>query len=145
MTGTDPAYAAGTSDPAADRAASTGLGELLGGVTRDISTLFRQEVELAKAEITETAKKAGKGAGRFGGAGAAGYFFLLFLSAAAAVGLGYLIGFGWSTLIVGVVYGVVALVLFLRGRAEFKTLQGAPRTVESLGKIPETLKPGGRA
>ena len=41
-------------DPAAQRASTTGLGELLGEVTRDISTLMRQEVELAKAEITDS-------------------------------------------------------------------------------------------
>lgn len=142
MSHPEPAHAVG----AEDRSSSPGgLGELLSGVTQDISTLFRQEVELARAEITESAKKAGKGAGLFGGAGAAGYFALLFLSAAAAVGLGYVIGFGWSTLIVGVVYLVVALVLFLLGRAEFKTIRGAPRTVDSVKKIPDALKPGGHA
>lgn len=56
---------------AEERAASTPLGELLSEVSRDLSTLFRQEVALAKAELTDSAKKAGKGAGMFGGAGVA--------------------------------------------------------------------------
>jgi hypothetical protein len=138
------AHPAGT-DPAAERAASTGLGDLLAGVTRDLSTLFRQEVELAKAELTDTAKKAGKGAGMFGGAAVAGLFALLFLTITVWWALGYLIGNAWSALIITVVYAIVALVLFLRGRKQFKTVQGAPQTVDSLKEIPDTLKPGGRA
>ena len=139
-------HAAGApSDPAAERAASTGIGELLAGVTRDLSTLFRQEVELAKAELTDSAKKAGKGAGMFGGAAVAGYFALLFLSITVWWALGYLIGNAWSALIITVVYAIVALVLFTRGRKQFKTVQGAPQTVDSLKEIPETLKPGGTA
>jgi len=128
-----------------ERAGTTSLGDLLGEVTSDISTLFRQEVELAKAELTVSAKKAGKGAGMFGGAGLTGLFALLFLSLAAMWGLGSLIGYGWSSLIIAVVYAVVALVLFLRGRKELKEIQGAPKTVDSLKKIPETMTPGGTA
>ena len=120
-----------------------GLGELLTGITQDLSTLFRQEVDLAKAELTESAKQAGKGAGMFGGAAVAGLFALLFLTITIWWALGYLIGNAWSGLIVTVVYAVVGLVLFLRGRANLKSVRGAPRTVDSLKKIPDTLKPGG--
>ena len=109
-----------------EKAATTSLGDLLSGVTGDISTLFRQEVELAKAELTESAKKAGKGAGMFGGAGLTGLFALLFVSLAALWGLCVLIGVGWSSLIIAVVYAIVALVLFLRGRNELKSIKGAP-------------------
>ncbi|GAA0964694.1 phage holin family protein [Frigoribacterium faeni] len=141
--GTGPA--AGQTPPPEEKAATTSLGDLLTGVTGDISTLFRQEVELAKAELTESAKKAGKGAGMFGGAGLTALFALLFLSLAAMWALGTLIGLGWSSLIVAVVYAIVALVLFLRGRTELKSIKGAPKTVDSLKKIPETVKPGGTA
>ena len=128
---------------AEERAANTGLGDLISGVTRDLSTLFREEVELAKAELTESAKQAGKGAGLFGGAAVAGLFALLFLSITVWWALGYLIGNAWSALIVTVVYAIVAAILFARGRAKLKTVRGAPRTVDSLKKIPETVKPGG--
>ena len=133
------------SDPTtpSEKAASTSLGDLLSGVSEDISTLFRQEVELAKAELTESAKRAGKGAGMFGGAGVTALFALLFLSIAAWWALGYLIGNAWSGLVVAVIYAIVALILFLRGRAAFKTVRGAPQTVDTLKKIPQTLKPGG--
>lgn len=144
MSSPGPAHAAGA-DSASDRTSPTGVGDLLSGVTRDLTTLFRQEVELAKAELTESAKKAGTGAGMFAGAGVAALFTLLFLSITVWWALGTLIGNAWSGLIVTVVYAIVALVLFLRGRAQFKTIQGAPRTVDSVKKIPETLKPGGTA
>lgn len=132
-----------TDSAASDKAGRTSLGDLLGEVSRDISTLFRQEVELAKVELTESAKRAGKGAGMFGGAGVAGLMALLFISICAWWGLGYLIGNAWSALIVAVVYAIVALVLYLRGKKEIASIQGAPQTVDTLKKIPEALKPGG--
>jgi Flp pilus assembly protein TadB len=131
--------------PPEEKAATTSLGDLLSGVTQDLSTLFRQEVELAKAELTESAKKAGKGAGMFGGAGLTALFALLFLSIAAWWGLGYLLNNALSAVVIAVIYAIVALILFLRGRKELKTIIGAPQTVDSLKKIPETVKPGGHA
>ena len=62
-------------------------------MSRDVSTLMRQEVELAKAELTQSAKRAGKGAGMYGGAGVAGWFTLLFLS----VALWWASGPSWTT------------------------------------------------
>src|SRR3954451_23233993 len=59
---------------------NTSVGQLLGEVSKDLSTLMRQELELAKAELKVEAKKAGQGAGMFGAAGFAGYMVLLFLS-----------------------------------------------------------------
>lgn len=124
-----------------ERAASTSLGDLLGEVSRDLSTLFRQEVALAKAELTESAKRAGKGAGLYGGAGVAGLYVLLFLSIAVWWALGYLVGNAWSALIVAGVYAIVALVLFLRGKKQIESIQGAPQTAETIKEIPPTLKP----
>ena len=126
---------------AEERAASTPLGELLSEVSRDLSTLFRQEVALAKAELTDSAKKAGKGAGMFGGAGVAGLFALLFLSIAAWWGLGCLLGNAWSAVVIAVVYAVVAAILATRGRKEIKQIDGAPQTVATVKEVPETLKP----
>jgi hypothetical protein len=126
---------------AEERAASTPLGELLSEVSRDLSTLFRQEVALAKAELSDSAKKAGKGAGMFGGAGVTGLFALLFLSIAAWWGLGYLIGNAWSAVVIAVVYAIAAAVLASRGRKEIQQITGAPQTVETVKEVPETLKP----
>jgi Flp pilus assembly protein TadB len=130
-------------DPAKQRAANSGVGELLAEVSRDLSTLIRQEVELAKAEVTDSAKKAGKGAGFLGGAAVAGYFALLFLSICVWWALGLLIGNAWSALIVAVIYGIVAAILALRGRDKLKQVEGIPQTAETVKEIPPTLKPGG--
>jgi hypothetical protein len=127
--------------PSEQKAATTSLGDLLSEVSRDISTLMRQEVELAKAELKQSAGRAGKGAGLLGGAGYAGAMALLFLSIAAWWGLGDLIeSNGWSAVIVAVIWAIVALILFMIGRKSLEEVEGAPRTVDSLKKIPETLK-----
>ena len=126
--------------PSEQKAAETSLGDLLGEVTRDLSTLMRQELELAKAELRQSAARAGMGAGLLGGAGYAAIMAVLFLSIALWWGLGYLVGNGWSGLIVAGLWALIGLVLYLMGRKELKTVKGAPRTVDSLKKIPDTLK-----
>ena len=126
--------------PSEEKAATTSLGELFGEVTKDFSTLMRQELELAKAELSDSAKKAGKGAGLFAGAGYAGHFVVLFLSIALWWGLGHVIDNGWSAVVVAVIWAIIAAVLFVRGRAEMKKVRGVPQTVDSLKKIPPTLK-----
>jgi hypothetical protein len=109
------------------------VGELLSGVTSDLQTLFRQEVELAKAEIREEASKAGKAAGLYGGAGFAGYMVLLFLSLAAVLGLSNVMDGGWAALIVTAVWAVVAAVLYQRGRTRMRTVSPKPeQTVETM-------------
>jgi hypothetical protein len=126
--------------PSEERAANNSLGELLGEVSRDLSTLIRQEMELAKAEIKQTVTRAGKGAGLLGGAGYAGLMAVFFLSIALWWALGYLVGNAWSAVIVAIIWGVVALILYLRGRKQLETVQGAPQTVETVKEFPDTLK-----
>lgn len=116
------------------------VGELVGEVSRDLSTLIRQEVELAKAEAAQSAKRAGKGAGMFGGAGVAGHMVLLFLSLALWWALGSVMGGGWSALVVAAVWAVVAAVLAARGRSELKSVEGLPQTADSVKKIPDALR-----
>ncbi|MFJ7748765.1 phage holin family protein [Arthrobacter sp. NPDC097144] len=128
-------------EPPPTAAESTSLGDLLGQVTADMSTLMRQEVELAKVELKQSATRAGKGAGMFAGAALAGYFVLLFLSIALWQALGNLIGLGWSGLIVAVIWGIVAAILAMRGRTEMRKIKGMPQTSETLQEIPGTLKP----
>jgi hypothetical protein len=129
-----------------ERAARNSLGDLLGDVSRDISALFRQEVDLAKAELTQSAKRAGKGAGLFTGAGATGYLALVFLSLTIMFALAVLFdhdvpaAYIWAALIVTVIWGIVAAVLAARGRKEIEAVKGAPQTVDTVKKIPEALK-----
>lgn len=124
------------------KAETSSLGDLLGDVTRDMSTLMRQEVELAKIELKESATRAGKGGGMFAGAGIAGHFVLLFLSLALWSALGNLMGLGWSAVVVAIIWGIIAAVLAATGRKEFKAIKGLPQTTETLQEIPPTLKPG---
>ena len=126
--------------PSERQAEANSLGDLLAEVSRDISTLMRQEVELAKAEIRESAKRAGRGAGLLGGAGVAGMLALLFVSIALWWGLGYLMGNAWSAVVVALLWGIVALVLALTGKKQIEEITGIPRTVEAVKEIPETLK-----
>ncbi|MDQ0827896.1 hypothetical protein QFZ60_004069 [Arthrobacter sp. B2I5] len=124
------------------KADNASLGELLGDVTRDLSTLMRQEVELAKAEAKQSATRAGKGAGMLAGAGVGGHFVLLFLSLALMWALGAIMPLGWSALIVAVLWAIIAAVLASIGRKELKQIKGMPQTGETLSEIPPTLKPG---
>lgn len=126
--------------PSEQRAASASLGELLGEVSRDISTLMRQEVALAKAELKESAAKSAKGAGLMGAAGYGALMAVFFLSMALWWALGTLIGGGWSGVIVAIIWALIALVLFLVGRGQLREVDGAPQTVETLKEIPDTLK-----
>jgi hypothetical protein len=123
------------------KAETNSLGDLLAQVSRDISVLMRQEVELAKAELKESTTRASKGAGMLGGAGVAGHFVLLFLSLALWWALGGLVGGAWSAVIVAVIWAIIAAILYTVGKKEMKTVRGMPRTAETVKRIPETLKP----
>ncbi|WP_159617428.1 phage holin family protein [Arthrobacter zhaoguopingii] len=127
---------------AEQRAANNSVGELLSDVTRNLSTLMRQEVALAKAELTESGKNAGKGAGMFAGAAVGGHFVLLFLSLALMWGLDVLMPIGWAAVIVAVIWGIIAAILAAMGKKEMKQIRGLPDTAETIKEIPPTLKPG---
>ena len=93
------------------KADTTSLGDLLSEVTRDLSTLIRQEIELAKAELKQSGTRAGKGGGMLAGAGIAGHFVLLFLSIALWYALGELMGLGWSAVVVAIIWAIIAAIL----------------------------------
>ena len=117
------------------------VGELFGNVTRDLSTLMRQELALAQAELKAEVSKTGKAAGALGAAGFAGYMAVLFLSICLWWALGHLIGNGWSALVVAVVWGIVGAVLYSSGAQEAPRGQPDPeRTVDTLKNVPDALK-----
>lgn len=131
---------ADTGPPAEQLAGDRSLGELISEVTGDLSTLMRQELELAKAEVQQSASRAGKGAGMLGGAAIAGYFVLLFLSVASWWAIGSATGLGWSALIVAVIWGIIAAILYVTGRNSLKSVRGIPKTADTVKKIPDALK-----
>ena len=117
------------------------VGELFGNVTRDLSTLMRQEFALAQAELKAEASKTGKAAGALGAAGFAGYMAVLFLSICLWWALGHLIGNGWSALVVAVLWGIVGAVLYSSGRKKLREVNPTPeRTVDTLKNVPDALK-----
>lgn len=144
------ATAAGPAPPGSDRGDERGddlpgtplssVGDLISDITEDLSTLVRQETELAKAELKQSATRAGKGAGMLGGAGIAGWFVLLFLSIALWWLIGTWLGLGWSALIVAAVWGIIAAVLASMGRTELGRVKGMPKTVQTAKQIPDAIK-----
>jgi hypothetical protein len=124
-----------------DQVADTSVGELIGNISNDLSTLFRQEVDLAKVELKQEASKAGKAAGMFGGAGFAGYLAVVLLSFAVVFGLANVMDAGWAALIVGVVWGIVGAVLYQSGRKKLKDVDPTPRqTVDTLKEDAQWVK-----
>jgi len=120
---------------------NTSVGELISEVTTDLSTLMRQELELAKVELKQEATKTGKAAGMLGGAGYAGHMTVLFLSIALWWALGNAMGRGWAALIVAVLWGIAAAVLFSTGRKKMRDVNPKPeRTVQTLKEVPDALK-----
>jgi hypothetical protein len=118
------------------------VGDILGDITTDLSTLLRQEVELAKAEVRDTAGHAKAAAGMFGGAGVAAHLALIFLSLALWWGLGSLIdSLGWSALIVGVLWALAGGVMAAMGRSRMRRATPvAPRTIDTAKDIPDALR-----
>lgn len=94
------------------------VGELLRELSEQTTTLVRQELELAKLELTEKGKRAGVGVGMFGGAGVVGLYAVGALTAGLILALATAVT-GWlAALIVAVAYGLVAGVLALRGKSK---------------------------
>jgi putative superfamily III holin-X len=128
----------GPTMPPPDSRAS--VGELFSEVAEDLSTLLRQEVELAKAELRQSATRAGKGAGLLAGAGVSGHMVLLFASVAAWWGIGDATGHGWSALIVAAIWLVIAAILGLMGRREISAVPGIPQTTQTVKQIPDAIR-----
>lgn len=107
------------------------LGELVKQLASETSTLVRQELELAKAEMTEKGKKAGVGAGLLGGATVAGLAALGAFTAFLILVLDAVLPNWAAALVVAAVYAAIAAVLALRGKE---------RVQETGGPVPEQTK-----
>jgi Flp pilus assembly protein TadB len=109
------------------------LGDLVGELTRDLGQLMRQEVQLAKTELKEEASKAGHAAGRLTAAAVLGHLCALLAALAVAWAIGEAIPVWAGLAIVAAVLGVVAFVLYSRGRTEMQQIQPLPQqTFETL-------------
>jgi len=129
------------SPTAHQQAETSSIGDLVSEVSRDLSTLMRQEIALARAEAKQSATEAAKAGGKFGGAALAGWMAVLFLSIAVWEWLSSALDSrGWAALIVMAVWAIVAAVLAAMGRKDLKNVSGMTRTVETTKKVPEALK-----
>ncbi|HEY6742429.1 MAG TPA: phage holin family protein [Lapillicoccus sp.] len=137
MTATGPLHETTSRDVTPDEDRS--IGELFSAISADLSTLIRQELALAKAEVRQSATRAGAGAGLLGGAGYAAGMVLLFLSIAAWWGIGQWTGNAWSGVIVAVVWAIIAAILYAVGRSKLREVEGVPQTTETAKKIPSAL------
>jgi len=108
-----------------------GIGDLLKQLSQETTTLVRQELDLAKAEMTVKAKEGVKGAGFLGGAGVAGLLTLGTLTAALVGLLDRAMAFWVAALIVGLIWAAVAAVLALQGRNKLQ---------EATPPVPEQTK-----
>jgi hypothetical protein len=116
--------------------------DLMRQLSEQTTRLVRQEIELAKAEVSEKGKKAGIGAGMFGGAGVFGLYALGALIATAIAALSLAMDTWLGALIVTVVLGAIAGVLALQGRSKFQeAMPPAPEaTIETVREDVETTK-----
>jgi MFS family permease len=105
----------GTGRPTTD-ASQASIAELVQQLSEQTSLLARQEVELAKTELTEKGKRAGIGVGMFGGAGVFVFYALGALTAAAILGLAKAVAAWAAALIVAAVLGALAGILALQGK-----------------------------
>ena len=96
------------------------VGELLKQLSDHTTTLVQQEIELAKAELSEKGKKAGVGAGMFGGAGLFGLFAFAAVTTALIAGIDTQTKTWIAAAIVAAVYGAIAGILALRGRKKLE-------------------------
>jgi uncharacterized membrane protein YqjE len=117
-------------------------GDLVKQLSQQVSSLVRQEVELAKVEMADKGKKAGVGIGMFGGAGVAALLALGAVTAFLILVLDLAMPVWAAALIVAVLWAAVAGVLALRGREKVKEV-GTPipeQTAESVKEDVEWLK-----
>ena len=101
-------------------ASEASIADLVNQLSEQTSRLARQEVELAKAELAVKGKRAGIGAGMFGGAGIFGFYAVGALSAAAILGLATAVAARLAALIVTALLGALAGILALQGKTKIQ-------------------------
>ncbi|HMJ95625.1 MAG TPA: phage holin family protein [Thermoleophilaceae bacterium] len=123
------------------------LGELVQDLSRQTSTLIRQEMRLAQAELTEKGRHAGKGAGMFGGAGVVALYGGGALVTAAILGLATVLEPWIAAAAIGIGLLLVAGILALTGKKELEEA-GPPKpeqAIESVQRDIETVKARARS
>ena len=117
------------------------LGELFSELSQETTTLIRQEVNLAKTEMSQKASRVGKDVGFMAAGGAVAYAGLLAIVAGVIALLGLVIPLWLSALLVGLVVAAIGYFLVKRGLDALKQEDLAPReTIETLKEDKEWAK-----
>ena len=117
------------------------LGELFSELSQEASTLIRQEVQLAKAEVTQKATQAGREAAFVAAGGLVAYAGFLALIAAAILGVAEFLPLWLSALLIGVIVAGVGYLVLQKGMNGLKEINPRPeRTIETLREDKEWLK-----
>jgi predicted phage tail protein len=118
------------------------LGDIVVGLTDDLTTLVRKEVELAKAEVQESIQDGAKAGGMVAAGGLLAYSGLLFVLAAIAVLLGDWWNNYWlGALVVGLVAGILGWSILNGGLKQLKQVSLVPRqTISSISRDAEMAK-----
>jgi hypothetical protein len=130
----------GTTSPAV--AAETSTGDLVKNLSEQVSRLIRDELKLAEYEMTAKAKRAGRGAGMFGGSGLLALYGIACFLAAAIIGLALVVPAWAAALIVGGALLVVAGIAAMLGKSQFgRATPAVPeQTVQSVKADVEEIK-----
>ena len=117
------------------------IGELVAELSQKTTTLVRQELQLAKAEMSQKATRVGKNVGFLVVGGVVAYTGLLAIIAAVVIVLGNVIPLWLSALAVGAAIALVGLVLVVKGANTLRQEDPAPReTIETLKEDKEWLR-----
>src|SRR5919205_2367746 len=117
------------------------LGDLFSQLTHDLSTLIRQEVMLAKTELSQKASEAGKDVGLLAVGGALAYAGFLVILAGIVLALGVVLPWWASALIVGVVVAAIGYFLIRKGQTAIKQANlPSKQTIETLKEQQQWVK-----
>jgi hypothetical protein len=117
------------------------LGELFSDLASETSTLFRNEVALAKVELTDKATKVGKNVASLVIGGAVAYAALLAICAAVILLLDMAMPAWLAALVVGLIVGCVAWLLISKAVANLRRTELTPQqSVESLKEDAQWIK-----
>ena len=116
------------------------LGDLFGDLGSELTTLVRQEMELARTEARLEVRRAAQAGAAFAAAAVAGLLFLMFISAALAWLLDQWMNTALAFLIVAVLWAIVALIAVQSGKQRAADIEPMPRTVETLKEDVEWAK-----
>lgn len=120
------------------------IGALIGDITQDVTTLLREELELARVQLRQEAIRTGK-ATALAGATAAAQLTLLFASVTVCWWLSHYMNLGYAALLIALLWAAVCVALYLNGTHRLRTLRlGPDRRQHRPGRAPVAARSEGQ-